>query len=439
MFICTLDKDDVSTQYFAHFKENKKISPKLMIGSKWQTSQPMEEIRKAKSTLSDNLKWPNDTTDIEKWRNDWSFNLEHKEVIRTSSMLAKSMARHAAYIKQTIPELYDLENNDGPMRHLFRSFNEYISQGSDIGEFADMIAQTLTYGLFSARSSGTKLLGINSLAESIPKTNPFLKHLFRDLTTVTGPEISDLDFDDLGINNLIHMLNSTKINDVLSEFGSQFMQGKEDPVIHFYETFLAEYNPKKRIDRGVFYTPKPVVDFMINYVHRKIVNEQGLELGLADSSTHMVNGVEWPKVLILDPATGTGTFISALIEKINRVMINHWKKSGYSNDEIIILWNEYVEDNLVNRIYGFELMMAPYAIANLKVALTLSKTGYCGNGLNRFNIILTNSLSKPKPLAEWLPGFISEGSHEGKICERRCAFYRNHRQPSIQCSILKSR
>ena len=173
LFICTLDKDDVSTQYFAHFKENKKISPKLMIGSKWQTSQPMEEIRKAKSTLSDNLKWPNDTTDIEKWRNDWSFNLEHKEVIRTSSMLAKSMARHAAYIKQTIPELYDLENNDGPMRHLFRSFNEYISQGSDIGEFADMIAQTLTYGLFSARSSGTKLLGINSLAESIPKTNPF--------------------------------------------------------------------------------------------------------------------------------------------------------------------------------------------------------------------------------------------------------------------------
>ena len=128
------------------------------------------------------------------------------------------------------------------------------------------------------------------------------------------------------------MLNSTKINDVLSEFGSQFMQGKEDPVIHFYETFLAEYNPKKRIDRGVFYTPKPVVDFMINYVHRKIVNEQGLELGLADSSTHMVNGVEWPKVLILDPATGTGTFISALIEKINREMINHWKKSGYSND-----------------------------------------------------------------------------------------------------------
>ena len=184
-----------------------------------------------------------------------------------------------------------------------------------------------------------------------------------------------MDFDDLSLDELVEMLNGVNIDAVMDDFGSQFKGGKEDPVIHFYETFLSEYDHQRRVERGVFYTPKPVVNFIVRSVHDRLIEDFDLPLGLADTSTHIVNGKEWPKVMILDPATGTGTFLEVTIDIIHKTMLNHWISEGNSKSEIPALWNDYVDNHLLPRLYGFELMTAPYSIACLKLGLKMFQTG----------------------------------------------------------------
>ncbi len=421
MFVCSLDEPENTTRYFAHFKEQEKGLPKLMIGARWEDSQPENEIKAAKLKLKSNLKWPDNENDIDSWRKLWSkaFPVGHREVIKSSSDLANALAKYALIIQHNIPEIFHIEPESGPVHSLLESFKEALIDDLDIDSFADMVAQTITYGLFSARASGSQLIGIETLAESIPSTNPFLKELFYELSNLSGDEPTDLDFDDLALEELTSMLNNAQIDVILEDFGNQFKGGKEDPVIHFYETFLSKYDSKRRAERGVFYTPKPVVEFIVKSVHECLKNEHGLKLGIADSSTHFIDGVEWPKVIILDPATGTGTFIESAIDLIHETMTKHWKDDGASSSEINELWNDYVESKLLTRIFGFELMMAPYAIAHLKIGLKLRETGYSFKSDTRLNIFLTNSLTEPKPIADWLPGFISKESKSANSVKSR--------------------
>jgi len=421
IFVCSLDDPENVTRYFAHFKEQEKGLPKLMIGARWQDSQPESEIKAAKLKLKSNLKWPSDEKNIESWREDWAkaFPIGHKEVIKTSAQLSKALAKYALKIKNNIPEIHSIEDENGPIHTLHEAFKESLVDNLKIEDFADMVAQTITYGLFSARATGTELIGVETLSQSIPPTNPFLKDLFYEFSQLSGTEPTDLDFDELAIADLVLMLNEVNINSVMQDFGSQFKSGKEDPVIHFYETFLKEYDSKRRAERGVFYTPKPVVEFIVRMVHENLIKEHNLELGLADVSTHVIDGVEWPKVMILDPATGTGTFIESVIDLIHKTMIDHWKENGRSIKEIKELWDEYVEKNLLTRVFGFELMMAPYAIAHLKIGLKLLQTGYTSNSHTRLNVFLTNSLTEPKPLAKWLPSFISKESKAANIVKSK--------------------
>ena len=184
----------------------------------------------------------------------------------------------------------------------------------------------------------------------------------------------------------MELLDDANMEAIIRDFGDRNPQ--EDPVIHFYELFLKEYDAKKRMQRGVFYTPRPVVSYIVRSVDDILRKEFGLEDGLADTTTwgemtKRHKGLEDsigmkpedPFVQILDPATGTGTFLVEVIDLIHKTMIEKWKRQGHG-EKVEQLWNKYVPNHLLPRLYGYELLMAPYAIAHMKIGLKLYETGY---------------------------------------------------------------
>ena len=288
IFVCSLLEPKNVTRYFCHFQDKEDGKrPKLMIGPKWEDAQPKAEKERAVAALAENLQWPDDGTSLDVWRDEWSkaFTVEHLYVPKTSKELAKRLAVFAKQIRESIPEMHALENGAGPINTLLEAFSESLIKDLKLSAFADMVAQTIAYGLFSARATGSELSGIETLAECIPSTNPFLRDLFSEFSSLAGDEPTDLDFDDLSLDELVEMLNVCNIDAIMGEFGSQFKGGKEDPVIHFYETFLKEYNNQLKFDRGVFYTPKPIVTFIIKSIDEQLRSNFGLEDGLADITT----------------------------------------------------------------------------------------------------------------------------------------------------------
>jgi predicted helicase len=263
-----------------------------------------------------------------------------------------------------------------------------------------------------------------NITDMVPTTNPFLKDLLSTFLTVGGRK-GKIDFDELGINEVVHALRNANMEAVLRDFGDRNPQ--EDPVIHFYELFLKEYNPKLRMQRGVFYTPKPIVSFIVRSVDEILCTEFGLEDGLADTTTwgemlKRLPEVKLPKdtepkepfVQILDPALGTGTFLVEVIDIIHKTMITKWQKAGYSISKQQQLWNEYVPKHLLPRLYGFELLMAPYTIAHMKIGLKLWETGYRFGSDERAHIYLTNSLEPAVDIQMDLPDLLPALAHEAQ-------------------------
>ncbi|MGO7572804.1 type ISP restriction/modification enzyme [Rhizobium ruizarguesonis] len=377
-------------------------------------------------TLAEKLRWPDDPKDISTWRAEWSsaFELRLNEAIRTSKDLALKLAGLATEIRARANELLGAETDRGPMRTMLEAFRKNLIHDLDEDGFADMFAQTIAYGMLAARISRPAGIVADNLADMVPKTNPFLKELFANFLAIGGHDKrQSLDFDELGVRDVVDMLNAANIEAVLRDFGDR--NPKEDPVIHFYELFLKEYDPQKRMQRGVFYTPRPVVNFIVRGVDEILRTKFGLPLGLADTSTwaevaarndritipdHVQPDV--PFVQILDPATGTGTFLVEVIDLIHQRMEEHWKEQGKSAAEIKAAWNAYVPAHLLPRLTAFELMMAPYTIAHMKVGLKLSETGYAFASEERARIFLTNALEPARDL-DMEFAFISEAlSHE---------------------------
>jgi predicted helicase len=234
-------------------------------------------------------------------------------------------------------------------------------------------------------------------AELIPKSNPFLRKLFG---YIAGPDIDDRI--KWIVDSLVEIFLATNVEDILKNYGKATKM--EDPIIHFYETFLSEYDPKLRKARGVWYTPAPVVNFIVRAVDDILKTEFGLPQGLADNSKTKIKvnvqgkqvEQEVHRVQILDPATGTGTFLAEVIKHI------HKKFEGQQG-----IWSNYVETHLLPRLNGFELLMASYAMAHLKLDLLLTETGYKPTRDQRFRVYLTNSLEESHPdtgtlFANWL-------------------------------------
>ncbi|UES55809.1 hypothetical protein GFK91_09435 [Roseibium aggregatum] len=364
-------------------------------------------------TLTKKLRWPDDPEDQNAWRQQWSsaFELRLNETIKTSKQLAIRLAALATEIRARANELLVAESDKGPMRTMLEAFRKNLIQDLDEDGFADMFAQTICYGMLAARISRPGALMVaDNMADMVPKTNPFLKELFESFLKLGGRDKRQgMDFDELGVRDVVDMLNTANMDAVLRDFGDR--NPKEDPVIHFYELFLKEYDPKKRMQRGVFYTPRPVVNFIVRGVDEILREEFGLALGLADVTTWgelaarnkniiVPDHIEatQPFVQILDPATGTGTFLVEVIDLIYNRMVDHWEKQGKREAEITEAWNAYVPQHLLPRLTAFELMMAPYSIAHMKVGLKLTETGYKFGSNERARIFLTNALEPARDL-----------------------------------------
>ena len=320
------------------------------------------------------------------------------QTIKSPKKLAEMMAAKAKLLATVIEnaladagshvEFSTVNEANNTLRDQLTAFRQILIHDITSKEFADIYAQTIAYGMFAARLHDTTLdtFTRQEAAELIPHTNPFLRKLFQ---YVAG---YDLDNRIVWIvDGLADLFRATDVAALLRNFGSATQT--QDPVIHFYETFLAEYDPKLRKARGVWYTPHPVVNFIVRAVDDILKTEFGLVDGLADNSmtTIKVNvpGVKNPvekqvhRVQFLDPATGTATFLAELIRQIY---------SKFRGQEGI--WSDYVEKHLVPRLNGIEILMASYAMAHLKLDLLLRETGYVPKNEQRFRIYLTNSLEE---------------------------------------------
>ncbi|MBU2552802.1 MAG: DNA methyltransferase, partial [Proteobacteria bacterium] len=429
LFISNYGEDEQRQITFAHFSQDKAIGdlPTLKVLG-WDDADTALHLDHCHRELKEKLLWPDDEHNLKDWCEKWSstFVLRHREVITTSKDLASRLADLAKRIRSRTNMVLAIETERGHLRKLYKSFQEALIHDLSEDDFADMYAQTIAYGLLAARVSRPTGVTAGNVADMIPITNPFLKEILGTFLTAGGRK-GAIDFDELGVQEVVELLNSpdTHMDAILRDFGNRTQQ--EDPVIHFYEDFLSEYDKKKKVQRGVFFTPQPVVSYIVHNVHELLQSEFGLEDGLADITTwgEMVKrkpdikipeglSPDEPFVQILDPATGTATFLVEAIDLIHKTMRAKWVKQGHMALETQSLWNEYVPKHLLPRLYGFELMMAPYAIAHMKLGLKLYETGYSFNADERVHVYLTNSLepatdSIPQRVFEqWAPALAHE-------------------------------
>ena len=304
--------------------------------------------------------------------------LTHKaEAVGTPKELAMRMARQAHLIRNLIINAFEKEPEGGSLHSQLAAFRDNLIPDLSAEYFADMYAQTIAYGLFAARCTSTtgKDFTRQNAAYLLPKTNPFLRKLFNQ---IAGPDLDDRIA--WLVDDLAQVLAQADMEAVLKDFGKR--TAREDPVVHFYETFLKEYDPKVREMRGVYYTPEPVVSYIVRSIDYLLKTRFNKPQGLADENT-----------LILDPAVGTATFLYMVINEIHQAIANKGQQG---------LWNNYVADKLLPRIFGFELLMAPYAVAHLKLGLLLQETGYQFKSDQRLGIYLTNTLEEAIKRAETL-------------------------------------
>jgi predicted helicase len=346
------------------------------------------------------------------------------QTIKSSKKLAEMMAGKARMLAEVIEKALiedeaDLNNPDTALQSQLHAFKEILIHDIKPKEFGDIYAQTIAYGMFAARLHDPTLptFSRQEAAELIPKTNPFLRKLFQYIAGY------DLDQRLVWIvDGLADIFRATDVAAILKNFGNSTKTN--DPIIHFYETFLSEYDPALRKARGVWYTPEPVVNFIVRAVDDILKTDFGLMDGLADTTKTKIKvkavskatsdqrskvketliEKEVHKVQILDPATGTGTFLAEVVKHIYK------KFEGQQG-----IWSKYVDTHLVPRLNGFELLMASYSMAHLKLDMLLTETGYKQTTDQRFKIYLTNSLDEHHQdtgtlFANWLSAEANEAN-----------------------------
>lgn len=329
------------------------------------------------------LEWPtglDNTAWIEKWKS--VFSRSYHQTIRDTQQLTSLLANKARQIADSLQTTLSIETDSGPIHLLYHRFNKALSITLSEKEFIDMYAQTIVYGLFSARCMNPSEAKFDMLTaiECIPSTNPLL----RDLLIECSQSVHGIDYDEFQLGELAYILRCADIESILADFNRQTGQGREDPIVYFYEQFLDIYEKEQKKRRGVYFTPTPVVDFIVSAVRNILGDQFKCTNGFMDSS-----------VVLLDPATGTGTFLRRIIlETYERF------KATYTGSHLQQEWNTYVASSLLKRIYGFEFMMAPYAVAHMKLALTLKETGYDFSDDQRLQVFLANSLEHHQMLTQ---------------------------------------
>ena len=357
------------------------------------------------------------------------FTLSYKEPIKRGKHLAQIMGGKAQRIRDNVKEMLASDNEKyTELLNIRKVVTENLVSSLKDEDFADMYAQTLVYGLFAARYND-KTADTFSRAEArdlVPKTNPFLHSFFDHIAGASFPERLRFIVDEL-----CEAFTHADVEKILHDFYKQEKDNK-DPIIHFYEDFLKEYDTKKKMEMGVFYTPRPVVQFIVRAVDEILKKEFGLAKGLSDTTKIKVKRKEvyvaqklnkteskkdgtlvdvekeYHKVQVLDVATGTGTFLNEVIEHVHKSFVGQEGR-----------WESYVKSDLLPRLHGFELMMASYTIAHLKLGMTLQETGV--RNLNeRLGVYLTNTLEEPKDYSNQgsLFGFMDAIADESKNASR---------------------
>lgn len=346
--------------------------------------------------------------------------------ITSAPRLARLMAGKARLLANIIETAMNDESQsyDNDNLHAqYKAFKDILIQELKKSDFADIYAQTIAYGMFAARlhDETPESFSREEAARLIPKTNPFLRKIFNNLAG------NDLDERIVWVvDDLVTVFRATDLKKLMDTYSHD--KRHHDPMIHFYEDFLAEYNPKLRKSKGVWYTPQPVVSFIVRAVDEILQKEFGLPDGLADYSMierdrvaeqsrdgRTKDGMKhemhrYHRVQILDPATGTGTFLA---EVVNQIYDRYRDNQG--------IWQEYVEKHLLPRLNGFEILMASYAVAHIKLDMLLGETGYQHKTDKRLRVYLTNSLEESNNeqrtlFAQWL----SNEATEANVIKRDC-------------------
>ena len=333
--------------------------------------------------------------------------------------LAHKMAYKTHLLRRTVLKILKSTEPSQSITTLFNLFRETLLSDISEPDFADIYAQTLSYGLFVARihSQTAEQFSKEKATSLIPSSSPFLKKLFEQVTGSSLDKRLELPFD-----NLVSLLRPAAINQLISDLSKKDQD--QDASIYFYEEFLAKYNPKLRKQRGVYYTPQSVVNFIVRALDQLLQTEFNIEKGLADDSKIAIEVGKKDKnktaeeqdakiktenkqvhqLQILDPATGTGTFLTEVIKQVHQ---KFKQNQG--------MWQGYVSQHLIPRLIGFELIMAAYAVTHLKIGLTLQETGFnFTDQKERLNVYLTNSLDEAKKETSPLPlnEFLTDEANE---------------------------
>ncbi len=311
----------------------------------------------------------------------------------TAESLAKDLAKRTRFLRDQVikEELREASSESGKnILSFYEAFQKHLIANLKPDEFADLYAQTITYGLFAARTRADGFFNRKLAYDLIPKTIGILRDIFHFISFDPPPQM------EVSVDDIAEVLAVADVKSILREY---FKGGKgSDPIFHFYETFLAEYNPEERERRGVYYTPEPVVSYIVRSLNIILKEKFGREDGFAT-----------PSVTVLDPAAGTLTFLA---EAAKIAVQEHVQKYGSGSK------GKFIEDHILKHFYAFELMMAPYAAGHLKMGYLLEELGHKLTGDERFQFYLTNTLDMEELVQTSLPGMasLSEESHlAGKL------------------------
>lgn len=314
----------------------------------------------------------------------------------TAENLATELANRTKFLRDEViaKELEEEEQKKGAIYGFYTAFKNYLVAGLSQKDFADIYSQTITYGLFAARTRAGKEFNRKLAYDLIPPTIGILRDVFHFISFGKPPLQMEVIIDDIS-----EVLQAADVNKILDEY---YRKGKgEDPIVHFYETFLNVYDPATREKRGVYYTPEPVVKYIVRSIHELLKTHFDLQDGLASK-----------EVTLLDPAGGTLTFPAEAIKLAVEEFVSKYGDGGKNN---------FIKKQLLKNFYAFELMMAPYAIGHIKISFLLEELGYKMEEDDRFKLYLTNTLDMEDLQQTEIPGLesLSEESHEaGKVKQR---------------------
>ena len=335
---------------------------------------------------------------------------------RTPKQLALALAKKTRLLSKQVEEALEEHGDESDLGKLKGTFEKTLIQDIAPHQFANMVAETLAYSLFLAalehshRESDRELTLTNAI-DYLPTNVPILADLYSLIKKVatTIPSITD------AARLLVDQLNASDIERIRAKLVEH--KPGEDPVIQFYEPFLKEYDPREREARGVYYTPKPVVDYIVKSVDFILRDKFAKTKGLADESVHL-----------LDPATGTGTFLMSAIQQI--YADTRKQNEAHGEEMVQKVFNDIVLKHILKHFYGFELLIAPYAIAHLKLTLEVERLGFdfaltqndSDKDNDRFKIYLANTLDDPNGKKDtkggytdaWVYGSVAEESEAAR-------------------------